>query len=236
MTNDEYHSDLSAISKTGLDLINIAPAMYQHVRVNQSGGLRSKALTFGRAAHEYIMEFDDFAFRDWTVTNDRTIDNNINVKDFETIQALRVKLLRLPAYQQAVDGGIIEHTVRSIDPLTGCRIKCRTDIWNPNTRIITDLKFVEDASPIGFERHVRKFRYHVQDAFYKYVFEQAGIDVDKFVFIAVEKKPPYLIGVYELSFDKIMDGQEAFRRNLDTYAECVTTGQWPEYTNGIIEI
>lgn len=210
--------------------------MYQHVRVNQSVKIRSKALTFGRAAHEYVMEYEDFAFRDWTVSNDRTIDDNINIKDFEIIQALRDKILKLPEYQSAIDGGIVEHTVRSIDPATGVHIKCRTDIWNPNTRIITDLKFVEDASPNGFERHVRKFRYHVQDAFYKYVFEQAGIQVERFVFIAVEKKPPFLIGVYELSFDKIMDGQEAFRYNLDTYAECVRTGQWPEYTTGILEI
>jgi exodeoxyribonuclease VIII len=50
-----------------------------------------------------------------------------------------------------------------------------------------------------------------------------------FVFIAVEKKPPYAVGVYVLDEESMALGAAKYRANLNTYAECLANDNWPGY-------
>lgn len=54
-----------------------------------------------------------------------------------------------------------------------------------------------------------------------------------FVFIAVEKKPPYAVGVYVLDAESVEIGRAQYRVDLGRYAECVKADIWPGYGDKI---
>lgn len=54
-----------------------------------------------------------------------------------------------------------------------------------------------------------------------------------FVFIAVEKRPPYAVGVYVLDAESVDIGRAQYRADLDRFAECVRTDTWPGYGDKI---
>lgn len=55
----------------------------------------------------------------------------------------------------------------------------------------------------------------------------------KFVFVAVEKEPPYAVAVYELEEDALQLGRDDYQKHLAQYAECVKTNRWPGYGDGM---
>lgn len=50
-----------------------------------------------------------------------------------------------------------------------------------------------------------------------------------FVFIAVEKKPPYAVGVYVLDSASMDIGRAIYQHDLQVYAECLESDKWPGY-------
>lgn len=52
---------------------------------------------------------------------------------------------------------------------------------------------------------------------------------DHFVFVAVEKKKPYAVGVYVLDADSVASGRAQYREGLDKYAHCLASDNWPGY-------
>lgn len=54
-----------------------------------------------------------------------------------------------------------------------------------------------------------------------------------FIFIAVEKKPPYAVGVYKLDEESVELGRAQYRTDLRVYAECKANDKWPGYGDKI---
>ena len=73
--------------------------------------------------------------------------------------------------------------------------------------LIVDLKTTMDASPDAFARTAANFNYPLQAAYYVDGLQAAGIAspdaVTSFVFLVVEKTPPYGVAVYTLPEDAI---------------------------------
>lgn len=114
--------------------------------------------------------------------------------------------------------------------------RCRPDWWREDG-VIVDLKTTEDASREGFAKSIARYRYDVQAAYYLDGVEAAtGQRPRGFVFIAVEKKPPYAVGVYTLDADSIELGRAQYRRDLARYAEALATDKWPAYSERIERI
>ena len=112
--------------------------------------------------------------------------------------------------------------------------RSRPDWLLDDGSVIVDLKTTEDASPRGFQRSVAQYAYHQQAAWYLHGLEQAsGICPAQFVFVAVEKKPPYAVGVYAADAEMIKAGWEAAERNLERIAECRAANHWPGYGEDI---
>lgn len=129
--------------------------------------------------------------------------------------------------------GEAEKSVYWNDATTGVLCRCRPDWWRDDN-VIVDLKTTEDASPEGFAKSMANYRYDVQAAYYLDGVQQAtGKRPKAFVFIAVEKKPPYGVGVYVLDSDSLELGRAQHQHDLRIYAECVRTGEWPGYGDKI---
>jgi len=105
----------------------------------------------------------------------------------------------------------------------GIDVKCRPDYYKEDIGIVVDLKTTDDASPQGFSKAVANFGYHTQASFYLKVLESMELNAFKFVFIAVEKKPPYMVGIYELDYESLQKGcrniEKAFKllNELDNF-------------------
>lgn len=170
---------------------------------------------------------------EWEKVNEhRTI---LNPEQWKTIHAMRDALMAHPAANALLTGipGKAEKSVYWIDATTGVLCRCRPDWWRDDN-LIVDLKTTEDASPEGFARSIAKFRYDVQDAFYTDGVQQAtGKRPKAFVFIAVEKKPPYGVGVYVLDAETKDLGRAQYQHDLRVYAGCLRTGEWPGYGDKI---
>lgn len=118
------------------------------------------------------------------------------------------------------------------DPATGELCRIRPD-WLRSDDIIVDLKTTDDASPDGFAKSVANWRYDVQDAFYCDGFRAVTGRKARFVFIAVEKKPPYAVAVYTLDAESKEIGRAQYRADLDLYAQCKANDNWPGYGDAV---
>ena len=117
------------------------------------------------------------------------------------------------------------------DDLTGepckCRVDCLTQI--PDNLIIVDLKSTENAETEAFMRSAIKYGYDMQSAMYS-----KGVEVNTgkkplFVFIAIEKSPPYAINILQADELLIRRGYDLFREYIGIYSECKKTNVWWGY-------
>jgi exodeoxyribonuclease VIII len=100
--------------------------------------------------------------------------------------------------------------------------------------IVIDVKTAANASLKEFEKMIANHRYHVQAAFYlDGLNELTGKNFNTFVFVVIEKTPPYEIGVYYLQEAAIDKGREEYKKNLEVYATCLKTNNWYGYSREI---
>ena len=259
MTNEAYHSDTSRISKSGLDLINKSPAHYweHYLNPNREPEQQTEAKAIGTVIHHAILEPHLFERR-YHCLNDEDVIAQIGGKaprntnkyrdwlaeqmamhadkkllgqdDFNTALRMRDAVHAHPAAAVLLQAGSAEQTVLFDEPQTGAACKIRPD-WLSETGFIVDVKSTEDASPYGFGKSSHNYRYDVQGSFYKDGITYAtGQHPEGFAFIALEKKPPYLVGVYFVTDEVFELGRKKYLSNLQTYIECLRKNKWPGYS------
>ena len=238
-TNAEYHA-ADGISKSDLDLIHRSPAHYKAARHEDTPALR-----FGTAFHCAVLENDRFNATYTVIEGDRrtkAVKDSIKdaeaagkiiltADDFNALMGMAQAVFKNPICAALLRGSLKEHSVFA--ELDGVRVKCRPDGWNVEKGVLFDLKSTEDASPEGFARTVAKYRYHVQDAFYRHVVASAtNCDADdlSFIFIAVEKKPPFAVALYQLDELATLQGWVEARDDMRRYRDAQTSGKWCGYS------
>ena len=241
-SNAEYHSG-EGVSKSDLDNINKCPAIYRYYKENPSE--ETAALLFGTAVHKLILEPDKF-YEEYAIEpicDKRTkegkavysqwLDENkgkavISQQDYEIAAAMRTAVESNPRAAMLLNGGTTETSYYWIDAETEEICKCRPDKFNHG--YIIDLKTTADASPDGFSKSAYAYRYHVQAAWYIDGIRTVTNEEPKgFVFIAVEKKPPYAVGIYICDEMMIDLGRKDARRNLLELHECKIRDTWYGY-------
>jgi hypothetical protein len=117
--------------------------------------------------------------------------------------------------------------------------KARIDFVN-NGNALVDIKTTDDARPDAFSRTLFNMRYHVQAAYYLDIWNDSLAAGERpkesFVFIAVEKEPPFAVAVYDLSREAINAGRAEYIRQLQLYMECEAQDEWPAYNPDVQEI
>ena len=263
LTNAQYHGDTSSVSKSGLDLTAKSPAHYYagYLDPERKKRTETEAMKLGTMFHTAVLEPENMAH--YAVFNDQKVIQEIGggnprltnrykewkanymaenegkifvpADDMDSVNRMADAIQNHPAARELITDLIVEKSIFWTDPVTGAPCKCRPDGVKSDGRIIIDLKTTEDASPDGFAKSVWNYRYHVQAPFYLDGFEAAtGTAPDWFIFIAVEKSPPYNVGVYFAPPELIEMGREEYRRNLADYMEAKRTGTWKGYSD-IIE-
>jgi exodeoxyribonuclease VIII len=127
--------------------------------------------------------------------------------------------------------------VADLELPNGRRIRCKTrpDL-GLKSAVLADLKSTLNASPGPFARDIVKFGYDLSAAFYIDVMAALGHRVDEYLFVCVEKQPPYQFAFYRLVDRAIERGRALYRHHLVRFAECQTAGHWPAYPDEFIDI
>lgn len=240
MPADAYHAT-DAVSASLLKQIAKSPA---HARAYlQQQQEPTAAMLFGTAFHTCVLESERFA-EDYAVfegdkrtkggkeayeaaiATGKTI---ITPNEYKIITAMAEAIGDHPAASKLVRGdGQTEVSMFWEDEDTGLQCKCRPDIWIAQGRgsVIVDIKTTEDASPEGFARSIQSYGYGIQAAHYL-----AGSGADAFIFVAVEKKEPYAVAVYQLDALSLEISEMKRRDMLQLWASCRESDSFPAYSD-----
>jgi len=254
MDNNSYHRH-PAVSKSHLDQIARSPLHYwaRFLDKNRVIPEPTAAMAIGSAVHTHVLELDQWDARycvapeginrrtkegkaEWeaftTASTGRTV---LSKEDADLVMRMGHAVFKHPAAAMVLGlAGKAETTHMWTDAASGLQCKCRPDWLTDDGNLIIDLKTTEDASPREFARSIAKWRYHAQSSWYLDGVEAStGKRPANFVFVCVEKKPPYAVAVYVADAEMIEAGDITARRDLDTLAVCKAADSWPGYSDQI---
>lgn len=243
-----YHRrELGVVNNGALKILaSQTPAHYRAWVEHTAEQSETPALVFGRAFHALVLEpeafrsqfalqpvFGDLRTKAGKEARDAWLADHPGVTPVSADDWLRMQAMAKAVREHPVTGkffvdGMPEATCVWTDPRTGLICKSRMDYWREDLWMIGDLKSTDDASPRAFARSVTNFAYHVQNAHYTSGPQALfGREAPRFLFVAVEKAPPYCVGVYMLDADAEARGHELRDRAMDTLDACLQADTWP---------
>ncbi len=238
MSNEEYHAD-DAISSSDVKAVATSSLAHWKGKVRKE----SHAFDLGTAVHALLLEPeknlvvkgpDTRRGKAWIDAKEDAEKQNkllLTEVDYDLATDMAEACLRNPMARNLLTNEqlLAEGSFFVTCPQTGLKLKTRPDGFIASAGVVLDIKTCQDASPRGFERAVRNFRYCMQQAFYRYCLEIEGIPTSNFIFIAIEKEKPHVTACYELS-----EKYEKFSRQemMQTLFKIKTANEKGEYTTG----
>ena len=252
-SNAAYHAS-APLSKSRLWEMRKTPQYFRWFEEHRAEIPVTDAMVMGSAFHKLVLEPDGFAaeFAICPTVDRRTKAGKEAWAAFQTDAGGKTVLMewmyaQVSAMAEAVKAhpmahflttdGEVETSIYYKDDLTGIECKVRPDIFKRvgGKRIIVDLKSCVSAATEDFRRQAINMGYDMQAAMYREgVKAETGEECD-FVFVAVEKDPPYLINVIQCDELLIKHGYDLYREYLGMYKECSESGNWYGY-NGAFGI
>jgi hypothetical protein len=154
------------------------------------------------------------------------------------IQGMIESVMRHKLGRIIVENSVKQESAFCIDPDTGLLRKCRPDtrmMDNDGQLTLTDLKttFLGGASPGAWSSHCAKMGYHYQDSFYTDIYTDLIGERPYFLFMPVERKPPYACRVFQIHHEGVSVARERYKRALEQFQKCRASGVWPSYPEEI---
>lgn len=259
MPEDVYHAPWTVPSELGGSLSNSGaktllgrtPAHFQWER--QHGRPPKKAYDVGHAAHSKVLGIGQPI---------KVIDGNRNANAVkaEIAEAEAAGFLVLKSDEngqvEAMAEAVLAHnTARRLfeaeavreqsmfwqDPATGVYLRCRPDSrvqLRSGRRVLVDLKTTVNADPDDFGKTADNHGYVQQHPFYLAGAQTHGLvdEESSFLFVLVEKEPPYLVSVCELDDEAVLIGRQRNRRAIDLFAQCSEDNHWPGYPPSVVSV
>jgi len=240
---DDYHAHPS-LSSSLIGRLLQSPAHYRAALTAERK--QTPAMLLGSAVHCAVLEPDDFLIRyarapegDGRTKAVKEAKAELAAAGVEVLAAdhwdavtgIRDAVRAHRLADTLLTNGEAELSALWTDPDAGVDCRLRADWVNTAHAqpLLVDLKTTQDASPNGFAKSCASYGYHRQHWWYCEGWERVTGEVPAFIFVAVEKEPPYAIGVYTLDDEAVAFGAEQCRQAIRTYVECVETGRWPGY-------
>lgn len=208
LSNKDYHAR-AELSASQIKLLLENPYKFIHnIPVNQT-----QEMLLGSVIHKLILEPESFD-EEYAVLpecNLRTKEGRKLKADFEydnsDKQVISHEMHHIA--QQCTDAvltskarlllkdGIAEASY--FGELDGVKCRCRPDYYVPDRQMIIDIKKCSDASKSGFTRAMVNFQYFIQASFYSDLMASIGKPINEFIFVCIEPKSPFMIGLYTLT-------------------------------------
>lgn len=248
LNNEEYNA-LEGIRRSDLWWFNKTPMHFAwHMSHKDAEEENSKDLSFGIAAHKYVLEHDDFD-KEYAVVPridrrtkvgkeeyERFIAENegkelISEEDMETIKEMYKALQEHQIALYLLNGGRNEEVFTWIDKDSNipCKIKCDSVVEYNGKPYVVDYKTTRSCENGVFERSARHYGYDFQAGMYCEGVAKNTLEEYGFVFVAQEKTAPYAVRVYWCSDEFIESGKRKYHGLIKKYHECKETNSWPGY-------
>lgn len=245
----DYHSDTDWLSSSGIQML-IKPGGPARFRYWLENGNTGHAAHFdeGHAAHAEVLgtgleivavPHKDWKTKDAQLARDQAYDEGkvpLLTARVEIVRAMGAVVRSSPVLMELLSEGRPEVSGYVVDAATWTKLRCRPDYLRelePGLCRVLDYKTTVDASPTGFGKSATKYGYPIQEATYRRVLRSLGMEVERFIFLAQEKTPPYLWSLHENDSDGLLLAERLVSRGIDIYSECTDLGQWPGYGTDI---
>lgn len=239
MPNEVYHSH-PALSKSQLDVIDRSMAHFVYAPQREA----TRAMEIGTAIHTAILEPERYNSEYMLLPSckdRRAAEYKAAVKEYGSELVLvgkeadKVSGMKQSAYLNQEFKALMsrpgwsEISFFANHPNIGEPIKCRFDRLT-GSGIAIDVKKTQDVRYDKFQRTVAQYRYHVQDAFYSFVYELvAGQPLKEFKFFTIEEESPHANKLYSLDDEAKAVGFREAERNIKTYIDFdASSGELPE--------
>lgn len=186
-------------------------------------------------------DFTDFrknAAKEWRDRQQQDGKYVITKADLVNAQYMAENLAKSPEAMMAMSGGVVEKSLIWRDEETGIWLKSRPDML-PDQGGISDLKTTNDASIIGCQRAVTKYRYDMQMALAfegvaQLVSPEHAQDAEAYL-IFVQTSAPFTVTPIKIDADAIYWARCWIRRALQTVKKCIDSAEWPMPAEGWVE-
>jgi hypothetical protein len=246
MNEATYHGDPvpdGSLSQSGVKTLLRpgGPARYRYA----GSSTPTPAMELGTAAHRLVLgtgpELHEVKADNWRGNAAKDAADTARAlgkipllsRDLGTVQDMAAELRKHKLASALLREGRGEAELSGFWTEGGTWRRCRWD-WLPDWRALAlDYKTCADASPGGFAKAIGNFGYHIQAEWYSDGYKALLGERPEFAFIAQEKEPPYLVGVYQVDAEARRIARDAIDRALRLYRQCTETGQWPGYPDEI---
>lgn len=242
ISNEEYHSR-PEISKSKLDLINKSELHYLNPIAEQKDNL-----DFGSAVHDavllpelfktkYVIIPDSIKVRRGKEWDAFCFENQGKIhlyKDtYQDVLTCRDRIMDDPLTGKIFING--EPEIAYISELEGMPVRCKPDYFSKSVGI--DLKTTVCAEYSAFQRSIFRYRYYVQAAFYLDIVSKVlGTEIKDFIFVAIESKPPFAIGIYLLDQESIDLGRKHYKADLEKIRNIKKDIKYTGYSQGKLQV
>lgn len=248
----EYRAHTDYMSASDLKLVKRSP-----MHLDKREEKESDALNFGRALHEFVLQPElfkqthilyDEAMRPeqdkgitsklnqqwkqgmYQLAHDKDL-SIINKGQLQMVEDMKAHLMSHFYARHLLTKGTPEASFFS--ELDGVKVKCRPDNWAVNAKtgknVIIELKTITDASEDKFKRDLVTYNYHLSLAFYIDIVEKVTGKPSDYIFIVIEKEPPYGFNIFRPSDQMIACGRYEYEVLLNLYKQCREAESFPGY-------
>lgn len=253
MPAEQYHADPveggSLTSSGARRLLEVAPARWQYEQAQPH--TPTPAMVLGTAVHSLtlgagpmVVEIEADSFRTKAAQQQRDAAIAAGEVPLLTADAERARGMADAVHRHPVAKALFSPERGDAEQVMVWRDQ-EFEIWRrsmvdhlprPGLKppVLVDLKTCPDASPKGFGKSVANYGYACQAAFYLDGYRALFPGSDPaFLFVAVEKEPPYLVAVYELDDEALAVGAARNRQAMEIYRDCVAGDSWPGHSEEI---
>ena len=248
ITNSEYHGRKTHISSTGVRTFHNNKKKFKygltHDLVKQT-----KAMADGTAVHSFFLERDNFN-ADYVT---KPVDIKLNTKvGKEWAQEHQDKIIIDSEFSNnllEMEKSFMDSPAKLIydnkgqtelsyfwDDLQLVKGKCRPDWISDDGTFVIDLKTTTDASPRGFQKSISSWGYHLQLGWYLRGLRKLGLPAKEFIFIAIEKTPPFSVGVYRADQEMINYAMNKLDEIVPEINQALASQNFPDYTPEIMSL
>ena len=248
ISNAEYHSRKTHLSSTNVRTHKKNKKQFKYSLTHELVK-QTKAMADGTAVHAFFLERDKFdsdfvikpadmrlntkVGKEWALENQSKIiiDSELGNNLYEMEKSFMDSPARLIYDKQGQS-----ELSYFWDDLGLVKGKCRPDWISNDGNIVVDIKTTTDASPKGFQKSIANWGYHLQLGWYLRGLQKLGLPAKEFIFIAIEKTPPFSVGVYRANKEMITYANDEINNLVYDIDESLKSDDFPDYTPEILDL
>lgn len=238
-----YHL-LPGVSNSQLKLFAESPDLYEHNVIKGQLEIKQTASQeLGTAVHALVLEPNEKRLYVCSESGRTKLGKKqrehareqnllpLSADQYDVARYMRDAIYRDPVAAEALKQGFPEVSLFNYHEPSGLYLRGRLDHFDPERALIADLKSTKSLSPTNHQlfRDIYTYRWHVQEAFYRFLAVSSAFPVDHFLWIVVTNEKPYRAVTRPLNERSYQEGQSIFESDLAYLAECHKSDNWPIY-------